>query len=138
MVAIGDFGCAERERMVHVSIERGWVHGAYRQATAAGIGRPVVLVVPCNQLGALPLVGVSSLRPCRAMRLAQRRAGCRPFVVVTCDFEPLAQCNATPGWRDDLEAMMRKGGTPVVRFERSAQFLVAVKSVKTMPAEAPA
>lgn len=125
MVAIGDFGIREREQMVRLAIWHGWIFNAEKQALASGVADPVVMLIARDALDVLPFKFDRSTRDRVAERL-QRQAGCTRFTIAVASYRAILQGNAAEGWREDMEDMRRKGGTSVVCFTRTGQFLVAI------------
>jgi hypothetical protein len=128
MVAVGDFGIREREGMVRLALQRGWIHAAERMARSHGCADPVVLLVARDALAALPLK-LSSPGRDRTSEKIQRKSGCRPFITGSTSYAALLRCNAADGWQHDMEEMRRKGGTSVVCINQTGQFLVAINPV---------
>jgi hypothetical protein len=125
MVAVGDFGIRERERMVRLAIWHGWVFNAEKQAREHGISDPVVVLIAGDALDVLPLKFDRSPRD-RGMERLQRKAGCKRFTVGVVSYAALLRGNTAEGWHDDMEDMRRKGGTACVCINRTGQFLVAI------------
>jgi len=108
MVAIGDCGCSERERMVELAINNGWIQEVAGWAVERGNTEPVVVLattdcaVPPGPLGQIvqkPIDGIDAM-PAK-MRRTQKAAGCVPFVVFTLPLAVLCQV-VDPGSADDL------------------------------------
>ena len=125
MVAVGDFGISEREGIVRLALERGWIHAAERQARVNGCSDPVVLLIARDALDAFPFRFDRTPRDRREESI-QRRARCKPFVTATVSYAVLLRCNSAEGWEHDMEEMRRKGGTSVVCINRMGQFMVAI------------
>ncbi len=129
MVAVGDFGIREREQMVRLAIRHGWIFKAEKEALKTGMVDPVVVLIAADATGVLPF---RFDRPPRCPELAciQRKARCKRFIVATVPYSRLVLGNAAEGWAEDMEGMRRKGGTSVVCFTRTGQFLAAVNPIR--------
>ena len=125
MVAIGDFGIAEREKIVMLALSRGWIQAAEQKARANGCLNPVVVLVAIDALEAFPFRFQGSPRN-RVMERIQRSAGCKRFFTGVVQYDELVKCNAAKNWETDMEEMRLKGGISVVCINRSGQFLAAV------------
>ena len=89
MVAIVDMeaGRAERERMVTLAIERGWIQNLIANINARGIPDAVAVLAthdatPPGKLGELVRAAVVRLGQYHALPREQRAAGLPPYVVV--------------------------------------------------------
>jgi hypothetical protein len=125
MVAIGDFGIREREKMVRLAIWHGWIFKAERMARKRGVADPVVVLTAIDALDVLPFRFNRSPRD-RALERLQRKAGCKRFTIGIVSYTSLLRANAAEGWQADMEQMRCKGGMPVVCISRTGQFLVSV------------
>ena len=128
MVAVSDFGISEREQMVRLALKHGWIHGAERMARAKGCADPVVVLIASDAADILPFRFSSKPRD-RKAELVQRKARCKRFITGVVSYAAMLGCNRADGWQEDMEAMRRKGGTPVVCINRTGQFLVAINPV---------
>ena len=125
MVAVGDFGIAEREKIVMLALSRGWIQGAEQKARANGCPDPVVVLLATDALELLPFRFNVNPRH-KVMERIQRSAGCKRFTVGVVRYASLLKGNAAENWEADMEEMRQKGGISVVCINRSGQFLAAV------------
>jgi hypothetical protein len=122
MVQMHDFGCAERERMVNLAIEHGWVQmvldAAEHPSVAVlaaedalqvdGGGPPARLADMLKQAWQLWRAGETT----KTMAV-QRASGCQPFAVIPVAMKWL--CAAVPGdFADELRAAARDDAYPVM------------------------
>jgi hypothetical protein len=126
MVAVGDFGIREREQMVRLALQRGWIDRAERTALDHGVPDPVIVLSAVDAIDTFPFRFDRSPRD-RALEQLQRKAGCKPFIVCVVSYAGLLRGNAADGWQKDMENMRRKGGTSVVCINRTGQFLVSIR-----------
>jgi hypothetical protein len=108
MVAVGDFGCAERERMVELAIEHGWIQQVAGWAVERGVTQPVVVLAttdchtPPGPLGKIVEKAVAGLaRVADFLQQVQRAGGCTPYTMFSLPLEVLCQL-VDPGTADDL------------------------------------
>lgn len=113
MVAIGDFGREERERerMVKVATQHGWIQKVARLANARGNTTPVVVLATTDcptdigVLGDIVKKAVDGVHAMPAeMRRVQEAAGCHQFVVFTMPMDALCEM-VDPDTEDDLRGM---------------------------------
>ncbi len=125
MVAVGDFGIQEREKMVRVAIRHGWIDWAEQAARTFGVGDPVVVLIAIDALG---VWNFKFNRPPRvpSMEAKQRKARCKRFTVAVVSYSDLLLANDADRWREDLQELCGKGGVSVVCINRTGQFLASV------------
>lgn len=133
MVAAGDFGIREREQIVLLAIEHGWIFKAEQMSRDNGVPDPVVVLVTIDAIGIFPFRFNRSPRN-RATEQLQREARCKRFAVCVVSYADLLRSNHAEGWQEDMEDMRRKGGTSVVCINRTGQFLAAVSPEFPAPA----
>ncbi len=108
MVAVGDCGCSERERMVELAINNGWIQKVAGWAVERGNTEPVVVLatedchIQPGLVGQIVQKAIDGIEAMPAkMRRTQEAAGCVPFVVFTLPL--VALCHMVdPGTEDDL------------------------------------
>jgi len=108
MVAIGDCGCSERERMVELAVSNGWIQEVAGWAVERGNTEPVVVLatedchIQPGTLGQIVQKAIDGIDAMPAkMRRTQEAAGCVPFVVFTLPLAVLCRL-VSPGSADDL------------------------------------
>jgi hypothetical protein len=112
MVAVSDFGCGVRERMVRVAIEHGWIATLANGMAARGVVEPVVVLVENTTEGFAGRfhrfaggAGAFDAMP-HAMRDVQRENGCPHFLLLPlplADVEPLLSADGARDLRDALD-----------------------------------
>lgn len=131
MVAVGDFGCAERERMVALAVERGWVQQAAERCRARGEAECVVVLANAEaaQSGGrlrafFGRVAELLERMPRRMRAIQTAAGCSPFVALGLPLSVLAAV-WDADMADDLAAALNGSEYAVLCVNNGNMALVA-------------
>lgn len=111
MVAVSDFGCGVRERMVRVSIEQGWISTLFHCMVANGVVDPVVVLVENTTEGFAGrfhrfVGGVAAFDAMpHAFRDVQRENGCPHFMLFPlplADVEPLLSADGVKDLRAAL------------------------------------
>lgn len=109
MVAIVDVeaGREERQRMVTLALEQGWIEKVYAWSEGKWNGQSVVVVLATHDASATGVFGdivksaVARLRHLRQTQRAQREAGLPPYVVFSVPVVELAQL-VSEGMANDL------------------------------------
>jgi hypothetical protein len=135
MVDVGDYGCEERERMVELAIENGWIQKVAGWA-AKRHNTPTVVVLATTDcptdigpLGAIVAKAVGQIdRMPKQMRRIQEADGCTPFVVFSLPLQSLCQL-VDPGTGDDLREAAR---SEFAVFCMNADSVVLISGVSKM------
>lgn len=129
MVAVGDFGCAERERMVTLAIEHGWIQKVAEWAAGRGYPESVAVLATHDAtcpgpLGDIVKSAVAKLGHLRQTRRAQRAAGVRPYVVFSLPLSLLQQL-VDPGTACDLQEAASRNNYAVLCMDGTTNALIS-------------
>jgi hypothetical protein len=141
MVALGDFGCAERERMVAVALEHGWIQHAGTWEAKNGCTKPVVVLAAAGSTKPKGAFGTfvkkhwdwwinSDVRQIVHIRRVQKAAGLPPFVMFPMPLDVL--CALVSGeLAEDLRTHVARDEYTVLCMNADRPVLVAGCSLKT-------